>query len=325
MTVEGIDVSKWQATTPSLTGLSFLFARASVGLLPDERYAMHIANARAAGLIVGAYHFNWDSLPIAHQVSTFIGAAGDVDLYAIDVEGTNAFSLAQTRQFITGMHAAGKRCGLYHSDSGYFAAGQDFDWIAKWSTTPPTRHWDFWQYRGSPLDLDRFNGTLAQLKAFAHPVGPDTGVDMQSFTLLPGPTGTLTFKADSSDYAYLRLADGTLHKVPPGYGPKHPAYPVKLLTPMPGTGDRSTGYLIGVEAAFALKSDVIFTPDPDCTAAVAAATNPLNAKIATQTDEIARLQTDVANATIAGARTEWDRQAAGATVLPPQVNLLDRP
>jgi hypothetical protein len=277
----GMDVSKWQATTPSLTGLSFLFARASVGLRADERYDMHIANARAKGLIVGAYHFNWSGLTVSGQVAAFLAAAGDVDFYFVDVEGANAFSRTETASFIAGMHDAGKPCGLYHSDSGYFDAGQDYDWVAKWSPTPPSRHWQFWQYRGSPLDLDRFNGTLAELKALAHPVGPDTGVDMQSFTLLPGPSGTLTYKTDSTDYAYLRLADGTLHKVPPGYGPKHPAYPVKLLTPLPGVGDRSTGYLIGVEAAFALKSDVVFTPDPvtDCTAAVKAATDPLNARI----------------------------------------------
>lgn len=57
------------------------------------------------------------------------------------------------------------------------------------------------------------------------------------------------------------------------------------------------------------------TAPTDCKPAVKAATDPLNAQIAT-------LQTDVANATVAGARAEWDRQAGGATVA---VNLLDRP
>jgi GH25 family lysozyme M1 (1,4-beta-N-acetylmuramidase) len=183
MSVLGIDVSKWQTKTPSLVGLSMLFARSSIGTEVDPTYRMHIKNARKAGLIVGAYHFNWDSVPVADQVEAFLNMAGSVDFYFIDVEGDNAFDHAQTRAFIDRMHAAGRRCGLYHSDSGYFAAGQDYDWVAKWSATPPTRHWDFWQYRGDPLDLDRFNGTLAQLQALAHVVptwGPDVTPDLRA-------------------------------------------------------------------------------------------------------------------------------------------------
>jgi hypothetical protein len=143
---------------------------------------MHITNARKAGLIVGAYHFNWDTVPVDAQVQAFLGAAGAVDFYFIDVEGKHAFDHAQTARFIDGMHAAGRRCGLYHSDSGYFEAGQDYDWVARWSATPPSQHWDFWQYRGDPLDLDRFNGTLAQLQALAQIVpawGPDVAPDIR--------------------------------------------------------------------------------------------------------------------------------------------------
>ena len=181
--VLGIDVSKWQTKTPKLAGLSMLFARASIGTATDQGYKQHIQNARKAGLVTGAYHFNWDTLPIADQVNAFLKSAGKVDFYFIDVEGKHAFSRAQTEAFIEGMHNAGKRCGLYHSASGYFDAGQDYDWVAKWSATPPVQHWDFWQYRGDPLDLDRFNGTLAQLRALAQIVpawGPDVPADVQA-------------------------------------------------------------------------------------------------------------------------------------------------
>jgi len=180
--VLGIDVSKWQVTTPKLTGLSMLFARASIGTQADPRYAQHIKNARKAGLIVGAYHFNWDTLSVKAQVDAFLKAAGNIDFYFVDVEGKHAFSRQQTEEFIDRMHTAGKRCGLYHSASGYFDAGQDYDWVAKWSSSPPDQHWDFWQYRGSPLDLDRFNGTLAQLQALAGIVpawGTDVAADLR--------------------------------------------------------------------------------------------------------------------------------------------------
>ncbi len=161
--------------------MEFLFARASIGTQVDALYAQHIAEAKAAGIVTGAYHFNHDALSVASQVTTFIAAAGDVDLYALDVEGLNAFSEAQTAEFIDLMHAAGLKCGLYHSASGFFDAGQDFDWVAKWSTVPPAS-WDFWQFTSSGtlpgytgrLDFDRFNGTLDELHALA---GKETGVE----------------------------------------------------------------------------------------------------------------------------------------------------
>lgn len=85
---------------------------------------------------------------------------------------------------------------------------------------------------------------------------------VQSFTLLPGPSGSIVVNGDN--HAYLRLADNVLHPIPNG-ATKPLAYPVKLLVPIPGGAagaDRQTGYLIGDEAAFLLKSDVTFTPFP---------------------------------------------------------------
>ncbi len=218
MTCFGIDVSKWQSHLPDLTTVDFLFARASIGTTTDTMYATHIAEAKAAGIVTGAYHFNWDTIPIAAQVTTFIAAAGRVDLYALDVEGANGFSDWQAREFIRLMHEAGLKCGLYHSASGFFDAGQDFDWVAKWSTIPPAS-WDFWQYTSDGklpgytgrLDFNRFDGTLDELhalagretmptfKALTRPryvvipngaklsVKPDLSPDPGDITISPGP------------------------------------------------------------------------------------------------------------------------------------------
>ncbi len=187
MSLFGIDVSKWQPSLPDLEPVDFLFARASIGTTIDSRYADHIATAKAAGIVTGAYHYNWGTLSIAAQVTTFILAAGKVDLYAVDVEGSSgsvAFSQAETAEFIRLMHEAGLKCGLYHSASGFFDAGQDWDWVAKWSTIPPAS-WDFWQYTSDGylpgysgrLDFDRFNGTLAELHELAGMSGPDSGTE----------------------------------------------------------------------------------------------------------------------------------------------------
>jgi hypothetical protein len=171
----GIDVSHHQASTPSLTGYDFLIARASIGTTPDAMYATHIKNARAKGLVVGAYHFNWSTLSVAAQVKTFLDRAGDVDLYFLDVEyagnGINAFSRAQATDFIQRVRATGRKCGLYMSESAFYTnVPNDYRWVANWSQ-PPSMGWTFWQYQGSPLDKNRFNGSLEELRALAG--GPD--------------------------------------------------------------------------------------------------------------------------------------------------------
>lgn len=173
MSTFGLDVSKWQATTPPLEGFDFLIARASIGLTADERYAEHIAKARTAGLVTGAYHFNWKELDPVEQARFFVKTAGDVGYLFIDVEGDHAFSKEQTIAFVDEVHRLGRRVGLYHSASGFFDAGQDYDWVAHWGVDAPTRAWDFHQFTSSGsvpgydgrLDLDHYNGTREQLVA----------------------------------------------------------------------------------------------------------------------------------------------------------------
>ena len=169
----GVDVSHWQTLADwSVTGLSFVIAKASEGTTKDAMYDRHIAKGRAAGLVVGAYAFNRADVSMDAQVDAFIAAAGDADLYVLDVEeegvaGTQKFTLTQTKAFITRFRAlTGKPIGLYMSESGFYSAGQDFDWVAHWGVLAPTRPWDFHQYRGSPLDLDQYDGTDAALRSF---------------------------------------------------------------------------------------------------------------------------------------------------------------
>jgi GH25 family lysozyme M1 (1,4-beta-N-acetylmuramidase) len=168
---EGIDVSAHQTTTPDLTGRDFLFARATYGRSPDGRYRQHTAAAHAAGLVVGAYHFGTAASSGRDQAHAFLTAAGAADLFVLDYEKERDKPLmpeAAAREFIATLQAAGKRCGLYASLSGFPRLfGQDWNWVAAWRATAPSIPWSFWQYHGGPLDLDRFNGTHAQLLTFA--------------------------------------------------------------------------------------------------------------------------------------------------------------
>lgn len=71
-----------------------------------------------------------------------------------------------------------------------------------------------------------------------------------------------------------------------------------------------------------IRNVVVSTPAPDCAAQVAAAVEPLNANILSLQAELATARQKTQLAATEGARAEWDRQNAGATVA---VRLLPRP
>lgn len=185
MTIKGIDLSHHQDRTPSLAGLGFVFVRATYGGSPDGRYARHVAAARAAGLVVGAYHFGVGGAQasVTAQVDAFLATAKDADVLALDLERNvlrggrigPTMTRDEAKAFIAAVHARDPRkILLYHSRSGFPNLGQDGNWIAQWGGTPPKGiPWAFWQYRGSPLDLNLFNGDRATLLRL---IGPDPTV-----------------------------------------------------------------------------------------------------------------------------------------------------
>lgn len=175
--LRGIDVSHWQGTTPGLAGLDFLFARSTFGTAKDDKYEMHKANALRAGLEFGAYHFGDPNKSVAAQLAACLAATQGVRMVVLDIEA-NDMTLLQARVFIKGLQDAGKWAGVYHSLSDYpWYLGQDFDWLAAWGRASVPGPWEFWQYRGSPGDLDYYNGTRAQLSGHVGiPYAPDSSI-----------------------------------------------------------------------------------------------------------------------------------------------------
>jgi hypothetical protein len=179
MTLEGYDISHHQTATPDLTGVDFVVCRATYGATPDRLFAMHSANARAAGKVVGAYHF---ARPVTtgdtveEQVEAFLAAAPDADFYAVDREkdgDAGTITLADTRRLISLVRATGRRIGLYASESSFRELGQDWSWVARWSSMEPTIPWDIWQWEGGgadQLDNDKFRGTRGALLALGAPI-----------------------------------------------------------------------------------------------------------------------------------------------------------
>ncbi len=188
MTVNGIDISQWQGTTPDLAGLSFVIVKATYGTGRDPRYTAHAANVRKAKLALGAYTFGVNADGAA-QAKALLSVAKDADFYALDLEGNGADSMTgvQAKAFIDAVHKAGCKIGLYHSKSNFPNLGQDWNWIAAWDGVDPGTGWTFHQYRGAPLDLDVFNGDAAALAAFVAGQCPKGGSvpDTQPTPLTP--------------------------------------------------------------------------------------------------------------------------------------------
>lgn len=322
---KGIDVSHWQSLSDwSPTGLTFVIVKASEGTTPDSMYSSHVAKARANGLVVGAYAFNRDDVDMAAQVAAFAKYSAGADLYAIDVEGTHAFSQAQTRDFINRFRAlTGKKIGLYHSASGFFDAGQDWDWVAHWGVTAPSRAWDIHQYRGSPLDLDQFNGTAAEMRTWVSALN-NGGSKVNSFTVPEARTlakvKTGAWLYDNSD---LNSSSGNI-KIDPGrylvYVGQFSARPdIRIVAYETAAGDTNATS----KAMFCARDSIeSFGTEPDTTpydqadmdAAVNAAVDPLKIVIGEQAAVIAGLRTDLAATQAALTQSQAALAEATATI-----------
>lgn len=281
---KGIDISAHQADTPSLVGIKFIIARATYGKYPDIKYHLHYGNR--AGRYWGAYHFGrnfkYDSLE--DQVSAFLKTVGDTTRVCfLDVEadgGNTPMTHAQAKEWIAAVKKAGFKVGLYASQSAFFNAGQDFNDVARWGPTPPSIPWTFWQTRGAPLDIDRFNGTEQELADFM--LGPlpesDTEEPVQfaakierwaSISPDGGPVTTIgaPLKDDGSTDFSQRLV----------VRPYNGRHLVELISRdrLPATSDASLD-----EAMFDALTSYAFPADQEAiNAAVAAATAPLEAKV----------------------------------------------
>jgi len=235
--ITGVDVSKWDhsatsaypAGTPidwvkvKAAGRSFAIIKASERTNYRSPYfANDYTQAKAAGLVVGAYHFARPALPIStatDQARYFISTVQKVGSFrdqktfpaVLDLETTGGLGqadlIAWTQQFLdTAQALTGRKPILYSYD--YFIRStlgntKQFSsyplWYARYTTTVPTSstipggwsQWTMWQYSSTTTtdgiigagDVSRFNGTTAALLAFAD--GRKSGYGPPSIPLNP--------------------------------------------------------------------------------------------------------------------------------------------
>jgi MYXO-CTERM domain-containing protein len=205
-TVKGVDVSAWQGTISwtkvKSSGRQFAFIRVSDGTgYPDSKFSTNWKNAKSAGLVRGAYQF-WragdDPVAQAKLLVKKVGTLGSLDLPAVaDVELSDGMSdsviVSRLKKWISVVQSGtGKKPIIYTmpgfwngvSGSGTFSTYPL--WVANWgvscpSVPSPWKGWKFWQYsdKGSvpgisgSCDVNKFNGSLSQLKTFAGGVDTD--------------------------------------------------------------------------------------------------------------------------------------------------------
>jgi GH25 family lysozyme M1 (1,4-beta-N-acetylmuramidase) len=200
-TTQGIDVSYHQGAINfaqvKAAGNEFAIVRVSDGAgFRDPKFATYYADAKAAGLIRGAYQFFRPNQNVITQADLMIAAVGRLapgDLPpVIDVEATGdlapATVAARVRQWVDRVKAAVGVDPIVYTGKFFWRdqvggpttfAGNPL-WIAQYTTlcpdlTAPWNTWAFWQYTDTGrvpgiagnVDLDRFNGSLAELRALA--------------------------------------------------------------------------------------------------------------------------------------------------------------
>lgn len=199
--LEGIDVSNWQGTIDfakvKAAGKRFVFAKASEGTTwTDASYARNKANAIAAGLRFGAYHFarpgsaTGDAVKEADHFIAVMGLKHGMLRPVLDLEATGGLGVralqSWVRSFLGRIYSRlGVRAMIYTTASFWASYMGSTTWfatngypvlfIAHWKVASPSlpaslwasHGWTFWQYsncgpvagiRGC-VDLDRFKGS----------------------------------------------------------------------------------------------------------------------------------------------------------------------
>jgi lysozyme len=210
MTLTGIDISKWNGDwNPAKTkaaGATFVFIKASQAAYVDPKFLANWKIAKDAKILFGPYHYMDYTRP-ARESAIFYATI--LNNYPCDLPPVVDFEQSRTdnnvtaaraylREFLETLRASGHKPIIYTS-SGFWNKYGDKNsywtgfplWLAQYVTTAkptiplPWTKWTFWQYSSTGkgatfgtesynVDLNRFNGNLDNLEAFAGIRRPST-------------------------------------------------------------------------------------------------------------------------------------------------------
>jgi len=174
------------------TGIDAVILKATQGInFVDPAFAPRVANARAAGLLVGAYHF-MDATSPCEQMANLLSVVGDTGdiLLVVDFEvyERSQPTAAQAAAAVVMVKSVTGRLpvlytGRYVLSSPNSMLSQCPLWLAEYGSRPICppgwSQWKLWQHtdgRGGsgpmtvagigPCDRSRFAGTVDELKAW---------------------------------------------------------------------------------------------------------------------------------------------------------------
>lgn len=230
---QGIDVSHYQGAvnwqSVKQTGISFAFAKATDGgSNVDSQFKNNWQGMKTAGIVRGAYHFFEPTQDATAQANNFVNTVESLQASdlppVIDVEINNGASNSQmissVTTWLTIVQQGLGRTPMIYTMASFWNAHLDNQfgdyplWIANYGVQSPAipqgwSNWEFWQHSQSgsvsgvtgSVDLDWFNGSLADLMAFLQvpfvpaitptpiPPSPQPSTSgTQTYTVKPGDT-----------------------------------------------------------------------------------------------------------------------------------------
>jgi hypothetical protein len=196
--LEGCDVSHWNAVG-HYHG-DYVYAKATQGLgYEDPKFGEHKASIKAHGLVfLGGYHFAETSDGVA-QFNHFHAVSPDglaiLDWESYESGGTwHKASVATVEAWLAAAKARGRTTALYGTAGDVHSVTRNVDVriIAAYGSQP-SKPWEIWQYQGIGLDLDRYDGTLAQLKKLAGTPAPPPPPKKEDDMLSKSEAGAAAF------------------------------------------------------------------------------------------------------------------------------------
>jgi GH25 family lysozyme M1 (1,4-beta-N-acetylmuramidase) len=210
--VTGVDVASWQHPNGAAinwsrvkgAGYDFAIVKATESTTyTNPYYAGDIAGARAAGLVIGSYHYARPAMPISTataQARAFVAAIGTQQLSRtlppiLDIEATGGLSKANLSkwmtEFLLTVRAGTGRTPMIYSYDNFLRTSVGTPeifrgyplWYANYTTAPAITRampgawpsWTIWQHSSTAsvpgisgrTDVNRYNGTMGSFLDFA--------------------------------------------------------------------------------------------------------------------------------------------------------------
>jgi lysozyme len=233
--LRGVDVSEYQGSVDwgavAASGISFAIARVSDGTgTLDPDFSANWSGIKAAGLVRGVYQFFRASEDPTAQANLLVSTVGTLDpgdlspvadVEVLDCESGDTL-VANLAIWVARIQTLTGRTPMIYASPGFWddlPSTNQFSslgsWVADWGpscpdTSTPWTNWQFWQYSddgsvsgiGGAVDLDYFNGTLAQLQGLGGGAPYAAAFVSQSFPLA---TTALTMTEGQTIPSYIEL------------------------------------------------------------------------------------------------------------------------